>query len=296
MFHRRHQSTGHRAALYALAESHERGFLLAAGGDGWVSEWDIAQPETGRVVAQVGTPIYSMAISPPHWPEHLILCGNMLGGLHWVHRNAPDAGRNVLHHSKGIFDILWIENEVFSAGGDGVLTRWDPKLERAVESIALSNRSLRAIAYVPQQDLLAVGASDGHIHYLRKSSFEIINTAAAHDPSVFALCWSLDGQTLFSGGRDAHLKAWNLAGTQIWSVPAHLATINHIVLSPDGQHLATAGRDKQVRIWATDGLRLLKALDPIRDRGHINSVNRLVWNSSGLFSCSDDKTLILWDS
>ncbi len=295
MFHRRHQSTGHRSALYALTESHRAGFLLAAGGDGWVSEWDIAQPETGHVVAQVESPLYALAISPPEWPERIILGGNMLGGLHWIHRDTPEAGRNVLHHTKGIYDIVWLQNEVFTAGGDGTLTRWDPHQERAVESITLSNRSLRALACHPTQDLLAVGASDGRIYYLRRSNFELIAELEAHSPSVFALCWSPDGHTLYSGGRDAHLKAWQQLTINTLSVPAHLATINHIVFAPDGQHLATAGRDKQIRIWAANDLHLLKVLDSARDQGHVNSVNRLVWNDAGLFSCSDDRSLILWE-
>ncbi len=296
MFKKIHQSTGHRAALYTLAPSHTPRCLLAAGGDGWISEWQLGDPETGRVIAQTPTPIYALEISPPHWPEQLLLIGDMLGHLYWIDRAHPEAGRNVQHHSKGIYAIHWQVSEaaVFTAGGDGVLTRWNPREKRPVESIQLSNRPLRCIASNPQRDLLAVGASDGYIYYLRRSNLELLERVSAHQFSVFSLLWSPDGAVLYSGGRDALLKSWRDANVNEVSVPAHLGTINHLVLSPNGQWIASAGKDKNIKIWAAQDLRLLKVLDTIREQGHLNSVNRLIWDENGLFSVSDDRSIIFW--
>ena len=289
-----YQSTGHRSALYAMAESHTPNHILAAGGDGWVTEWDTQKPETGQVIAQVEQPIYAMAVAPAHWPEPILLLGDMLGSLYWVNRAQPTNPRHIVHHSKGLYSIQWLHNEVFTAGGDGILTRWDARTQRPLESIQLSNRALRTVAYQPSRDILAIGASDGYIYYLKRDNFEVLAQVNAHQFSVFSLLWSPCGQILFSGGRDAMLKSWQHFTTNTQAIPAHLATINHIVCSPDKNMLATAGRDKQIKIWAMDDLRLLKVLDTIRDKGHLNAVNRLIWNENGLFSCSDDRTIISW--
>lgn len=296
MFKKIHQSTGHRAALYTVTQSHTPRCLLAAGGDGWISEWQLDDPETGRVIANTPTPIYALEISPPHWPEQLLLIGDMLGHFYWIDRAHPEAGRNVQHHSKGIYAIQWqlAEEEVFTAGGDGILTRWNPSEKRPVESIHLSNRPLRCMASNPRQDLLAVGASDGYIYYLRRSSFELLERVNAHQFSVFSLLWSPDGTVLYSGGRDALLKSWRDFNVNEISIPAHLGTINHLVLSPNGQWIASAGKDKNIKIWAAADLRLLKVLDTIREQGHFNSVNRLIWDENGLFSVSDDRSIIFW--
>lgn len=294
MFQHKFRCTGHRSALYSLAPGHTPGHFLSAGGDGWVTEWNLADPETGKVVVNVETQLFSVAVSPPEWPEKCILAGTMAGGLHWVDQNHPESGRNILHHQKGLFDILWLGNEVFTAGGDGAVSRWDAAGRKVIESFQISNRPVRSLAYSPQHDILAAGASDGNIYWLKRSDFTLIRTDKAHDIAVFTVCWSPDGQYLLSGGRDAHLKIWSADGANVSSQPAHWFTINHIVFSPDGAFFATASRDKTIKIWDSKTFVLIKVLETIRDRGHINSVNRLLWENEYLISCSDDRTIILW--
>ena len=294
MFHRQHLCTGHRSALYSLSPSHTSRHFLSAGGDGWITEWNIDQPETGRVIINVESQVFSLAVSPPEWFDACILAGNMLGGLHWVDRQHPEETRNILHHQKGIYDILWLGEEVFTAGGDGQVTRWDATRKKPVESFQLSNRSIRALAYSQANDLLAVGASDGNIYLLHRRDFTLERTIAAHDNSVFTLAWSPDGKRLFSGGRDAHLKVWDISGDNLSSQSAHWFTINHMSFSPNGAYFATASRDKTIQIWDAATIALVKVLETIRDNGHLNSVNRLLWTENYLISCSDDRTVILF--
>lgn len=296
MFIRKSSGTGHQGALYALALSHKAGCFLSAGGDGWITEWQIADTETGRVVAQVNDKIFSLCVPPAEWPEPLILAGTMSGGLHWINRDEPALTRNIQHHPKGIFDILWLDGEVLSLDGSGFLTRWDPVSKRAVESLQLSHRALRCIAHNEQQQLLAIGASDGNIYYLNSTDWSLMDKVSAHEHSVFSLAWTPDGQRLISGGRDAMLRVWEHRRTQVSAQPAHWYTINHIALSPDGKHAATASRDKTIRIWNISDMTLVKTLETIRDLGHINSVNRLLWyDHQTLLSCSDDRTVIVWE-
>lgn len=294
MFTRHHVCTGHRASIYTLAWSHRSGHFLSAGGDGWVVEWNLEDPEIGRVIAQVDAQIFSMAVSPPDWPDPLILVGNMTGGLHWIAREAPDQTKNIQHHHKGIFDILWIGDAVFTVGGDGAITRWDAHAQRAAETYQLSNQSLRCLSYHPEQDLLAAGGSDGKIYLLERATLRLIHAFQAHDSSVFTLQWLPDKVCLLSGGRDAMLKVWDAHYRNISAQPAHWYTINHLQLSPDGAAFATAARDKTIKIWSADDFRLLKVLDTLRDGCHHNSVNRLLWQGDTLVSCSDDRTVMIW--
>ena len=293
---RKSSCTGHQAALYALAKSHTPGHFLTAGGDGWITEWNLADTETGKVVVNVESKVFSMAVSPIDWPEPLILAGNMTGGLHWANREQPALTKNIQHHTKSIFDIFWLDDEVFTVGGDGCLTRWNATKKTAMETYQLSNRALRCIAFCPIQQVFAVGASDGCIYYLRRDDFALLEKVSAHDNSVFSVAWARDGQQLISGGRDALLKVWSPYSTNISSQPGHWYTINHIALSPDGRLTATASRDKTIKIWKTEGMQLLKVVETIRDLGHVNSVNRLLWmDEHTLVSCSDDRSAVVWD-
>ncbi|MCC7507052.1 MAG: WD40 repeat domain-containing protein [Saprospiraceae bacterium] len=289
-----HICTGHRAALYALSTGYDERHVRSAGGDGWIVEWNLDEPETGRVIATTEGRIFSLC----SWPQKgKIACGDMNGGLHWIDLLQPERGRDIAHHQKGVYDLLPLGAHLLSAGGDGVLSKWDLGNSRAMESLQLSAQALRCLAYSPARRELAVGSSDNSIYLLDPETFAIRHTLPqAHQNSVFTLSYRPDGRYLLSGGRDAMLRVWDLeAGCSLHSEQAaHWYTINHIVFSPDGRFFATASRDKTIKIWDADNFSLLKVIDTIRHGGHVNSVNRLLWLPDVLISCSDDSTLKIW--
>lgn len=292
--HKIHTATGHRASLYTLARGLEAGHVLSAGGDGWLTDWSLNDPENGRVLAVVESRVFSLATFPE---AGRLVAGNMDGGLHWISPGDPAAGRNIQHHQKGVFDLQVHADWLFSAGGEGTLTRWHWPEARSVESFQLSNRSLRSVAVSPLRGELAVGGSDGAIRLLDLHSLALKRSLPqAHDPAVFTLAYSPNQRYLFSGGRDAQLRVWDAEQNfaLVSEQAAHLFTINHLVFSPDGSLLATASRDKTIKIWDAATVSLLKVIDTVRHGGHINSVNRLLWLPEGLLSCSDDRSVMWW--
>lgn len=289
-----HACTGHNAALYALAPGRTDRHFLTAGGDGWVVEWDLDDPELGKLVASVENQVFCLcALSD----RNRIVAGNMNGGLHWINREDPAQTRNIQHHRKGVYDLLPLGPWVFSAGGDGLLTRWDATNARSVESLQLSHQALRVLAYSENRREIAVGSSDHAIYLLDADTLAIHRVIQnAHSNSVFSLVYTQDGKYLLSGGRDAMLRAWDLDNDGILcsEQPAHLFTINHIAVSPNGTHFATASRDRTIKIWDAGNFELLKVVDTLRFGSHPRSVNKLLWLPDCLISCGDDRTAILW--
>ncbi len=290
---KKHTCTGHNAAIYALCAGIQPRQWISAGGDGWIVAWNHDDPETGHLLASVETQVFSL-ISLPKLDT--LVAGNMNGGVHWINLSHPEQTRNIQHHQKGVYDLLKVENHVFSVGGDGILSRWDVSTGRALESLHLSNKALRCMVHSPGRNELAIGASDGSIYLLDATTLSIKEVLKkAHDPSVFCLLYAPDGSKLFSGGRDAMLRLWNLhTNTLEGSWPAHKYTVNHLACSPDGRYLASASRDRSIKIWDTQTVELLKVIDTIRYGGHVNSVNNLLWMNDGLISCSDDRTMAVW--
>ena len=289
------QLTGHNASVFALSAGKDVGHFRSGGGEGWVAEWNLNDPETGRLITKVDTQIFSLC---PLHPDNRLVVGNMNGGAHWIDLDYPDFTKNILHHRKGIYGILHIENFVFTIGGDGVLTKWDSLTAKTLESIQLSNQSLRCLAYSAQRQEIAVGASDHALYFLDASSLVLKKRIDnAHQNSVFAIAYHPNNQHLLTGGRDAHLTIWRLDHYQkINTQPAHWFTINDLVFHPKGHLFATASRDKTIKIWDAYTFELLKVLDTIRDGGHVNSVNALYWSafSDYLISGSDDRSIIIW--
>lgn len=292
------QLSGHNAAIFAIGPGpgSDRHFLSGAG-DGWVVLWDLEIPETGRLVAKVDTQIFSMCLLED---QRRIVIGNMKGGVHWIDLENPDATRNIAHHRKGVFDVLRVGDHLFTAGGEGLLTRWSIAGSRALESFHLTNQSLRCLDYCPNRNELAAGASDNNIYLLDADTLALRQIIRqAHQNSVFTVRYTPDGNRLLSGGRDAHLRVWDAENnfSPLAAQPAHWFTINDIAFHPTGQWFATASRDKTIKIWHTNSLQLLKVLNTARDGGHLNSVNKLFWSPYhySLISGSDDRSLIVWE-
>lgn len=289
------QLTGHNASVFALDADKESSHFISGAGDGWVVRWDLEHPEMGRLVAKVETQIFSLLNLPD---QHKVVVGNMNGGIHWVDLSNPDATKNIAHHEKGVFSIVRIGEQVLTVGGGGKLTRWSIAEMRSLESLHLSNQSLRSIDFSSKRNEIAIGASDNHIYLLDALTLEIKEVIhSAHANSVFTVKFSPDSTYLLSGGRDAQLRAWDLTTfKQIFSQPAHWFTINDIAFHPEGKWFATASRDKTIKIWDATNFDLLKVIETIRDKGHINSVNRLLWSvhHNYLLSASDDRSIIAW--
>lgn len=263
-----------------------------------VIEWSGKEPDQGALLARLGIQIFSIAQHPV---SGHVIAGDMNGKVHWFRPGVDRAPMVFQAHRCGVFDIRIIGGRVLTTGGDGRLCRWpeDGPLDRGLEFAELSSKSLRCMALHPGGELLAVGSSDQNIYLLDLDSFVtrgIIENA--HDSSVFSLAWSDDGSYLYSGGRDAHLKVWEVGNSTycVHDVQAHLFTLNALQLIAGGRLLVSASRDKTIRVWDAHSLELLKSLEAVRDGGHRHSVNRLVWLDEPelLVSSSDDRQIIAW--
>lgn len=294
---RKMHCTGHQGALFALDYGDEAGSILSAGGDGLIVRWLPQAPETGEVIARVDSNVFAMKYIPE---LHRLAIGNMYGGVHWINLHNNENLRNVAHHEKGVFAMEWINGHLYSLGGQGRLAKWDAEGCRVLETVRLSHNSLRGLAYHPDRNELAIGASDHSIYLLDAESLALKHhLEGAHSNSVFAVAYSPDGRYLFSGGRDAHLRVWDLAQNRalVSEQPAHWYTINAIAFAPDGRTLATASRDKTIKLWDAATFKLLKVIDKSRYGGHTHSVNDLLWSKEEgwLISASDDRQLMGWE-
>jgi WD40 repeat protein len=289
--------TGHNGAIYALTSSRDGRRIFSAGGDGWVVEWSLEQPDLGKLVAQVETAVFSLFFFEE---KNLLIAGDQNGGLRIIPIDAPENQRHILHHKKGIFDIQLVDNQLVTIGGDGCLTRWNWENFTPQTTLQLAPKSLRAFVFLEKYREIAVAASDGSIYFLDADELYLKRKIdAAHDPSVFLLLFLKEKKELISGGRDAILRFWDLEKSPILlkkDIPAHLFTINHAVLfGKNDTFFATASRDKTIKIWESETGELKKVIDTLRNGGHIRSVNRLRFLPGQiLLSASDDRQIIVW--
>ncbi len=291
---RLHSLTGHRDGIYTLHPGREEAHFFSGGGDGMVVRWDLQNPDNGDLVAKLPNSIYAL-----HYMANpdILIAGHNYEGIHLLDwQNKKELG-SLQFTKAAIFDIQSLEDKVFAATGDGVVSRVDLKTVSILNRVQASEKSARSIAVNFMTGDIAVGFSD---HFIRvfDERLTLKFEWPAHENSVFSVRYSPDWQFLLSGSRDARLKVWEVhAGYQkAAEVVAHLYAINHIEFSPDGKHFVTCSMDKTIKLWDANALKLLKVIDKSRHAGHATSVNKLLWTkyNNQLLSAGDDRSISVW--
>ncbi|NNF36458.1 MAG: hypothetical protein HKN68_20315 [Saprospiraceae bacterium] len=278
---------GHKASIYDLAQLDGEHFL-SAGGDGYIVKWKVAGDDyDGQAIASVDAKIFTMCILE----DGLMVIGDMNGHLYWVDTWKNTTLKNIPLHQKGVFSLKYHEGYVYSGGGSGLITKWAIDKMIPVESIQISSESIRNIS-VLNRDILLIGCSDNSIYKLNGQNMQVDQLFPdAHENSVFSLM--VDGDHLYSGGRDAHINKYNLITRELLSrVPAHWFTVNDLIKIQGTPYMASASRDKRIRLLNTETMEVIQSID-VQNGGHINSVNKLLYISEHhtLLSASDDRTI-----
>ncbi|WP_017732119.1 WD40 repeat domain-containing protein [Nafulsella turpanensis] len=292
---KRYTISGHKDSIYALAHGPEQGSFFSAGADGMVAQWQVEQPEEGRLVAKSPSSVYALKYLPE---RGLLVLGQNFDGIHLVDMKTRKAAGSLQLTPAAIFAIEEYNGRLFIGSGDGTLSVVELDGLQLLYQQKVSDKSIRTIQVHPQKEEFSVGCSDNTIKIFTLNFVVPKQVIEAHRNSVFTLAYSPDYRYLLSGSRDAHLNIWNSAGEyqKENSIVAHMYAINHVAYSPEGGYFATCSMDKSVKLWDAEAFRLLKVIDKGRHAGHGTSVNRLLWLSENvLLSASDDRTISVWD-
>jgi WD40 repeat protein len=290
LFEHKKDLVGHASGIYTLTTD---GSLLYSGsGDGMLATWDLKTLEPAPFSVNVGKPIYSVAVHGQR-----IYIGQSNGGIHVVDRAQKKELQHIQIHNNGVFDILINpnDNRLYSAGGEGSIGVFDLDDMRLRIQIPLAQKKLRGLSLSPDGGYLLVSSSNGYVYVLETEYMNELYNFKAHDAGAYGMSW-INGNTLITGGRDAHLRIWKIdkkGAEAIESIPAHNFAIYHIATSNEGM-LATASRDKTVKVWNPSEMQKPQRLLEKLSTSHRNSVNDVLWVNGQLFSAGDDRIIKVW--
>lgn len=291
-----HTLTGHRDCVYTLVPSADEAIFFSGSGDGLAVMWNLNDPETGAVIAQLPNSIYAMH---HHRLTDNLIVGHNYDGIHVLDWKNKKELRSLQLTKAAIFDIQSSGDDLYVGTGEGALIKVDANALRIAGTVQLSTKSARTIAINDEQGVAAVGYSDHHIRIFDLDTLELKHAFPAHANSVFTLQYTPDKKFLLSGSRDARLKMWDASNKyeQVSEVVAHMYAINHIAFSRDSKHFVTCSMDKSIKVWDAAELKLLKVIDRSRHAGHGTSVNKVLWTGHQglLLSASDDRTISVWN-
>jgi WD40 repeat protein len=288
--------SGHQDSIYTLEKSNSDHTFFSGAGDGMVVEWDLLQPDQGKLVAKVEASIYALKYLPE---INLMAVGHNYQGVHFIDMVSKKEIGSLKCTEAAIFDFAIFNDYILAATAKGELLIIDPLRHTLVDKIKIADQSLRVMAVNIFSGDIAIGSSDHHIYIIDGKKGQLKQVLKGHTNSVFTLTYSPDGSYLLSGSRDAHLKIWKVDSNYSLhqDIVAHMYAINHITYSPDRKYFATASMDKSIKVWDADDFRLVKVIDKARHAGHGTSVNKLLWSSydNVLISGSDDRSISVWD-
>ncbi len=285
---------GHIGAIYALSTAFDAGEFFSGAADGYLVKWQINQPETGVVLLKLDSPIYTICKFYHH--SQKIALGTANGNITIFDLISNQIIIQLKAHEGAVFDLKMLGNQLLSAGADGVVNAWELDAYKKQFQLNFSNKSARVIAPGLNNADFYVGYSDHTIRFFSGTNKpELKNDLLGHTQSVFALAVHPNTGVLVSGGRDAYLRFWQNHQTTA-NIPAHLSHINSLAFNPGSKLLASASMDKSIKIWNPETAQLLKVIDQTKLKAHKHSVNKICWLSATQFiSCSDDRSIYLWD-
>lgn len=99
---------------------------------------------------------------------------------------------------------------------------------------------VNAVAYSPDEKLLAIASADGAAYVWDASAGKTVAVLREHKGWVLAVAFSADGKLLATGGADRTARLWQTSDWEPGLVMAQIEPVSSIAFSADGQELALA--------------------------------------------------------
>ncbi|MCU0340043.1 MAG: WD40 repeat domain-containing protein [Spirosomaceae bacterium] len=181
--------------------------------------------------------------------------------------------------------------QFFSAGGDGLVVRWDLTRPDWGEVVAQVPASVYALAHDPAHAHLWVGQNYEGIQIIAPDEKTVVASAQLTKAAIFDIQFS-DNQAFVALSDGVVLVIDKAAFAVRQHLKASIQSARCIAVSPDGQVFAVGYSDHYIRIFDTQNLRLLHTIE-----AHSNSVFALCYSPDGRFllSGSRDAHLKIWD-
>ncbi|TIB96818.1 WD40 repeat-like protein [Wallemia mellicola] len=141
---------------------------------------------------------------------------------------------------------------IITASADNTIAVWDSFSGKLIRRLREHTDIVNAISLSknPSHELLASAGDDNKIciwdYSESKHPLHVINWNAP----VISIEWSDDESTIFIGGLDNEIHAYDLkTHSKLYSLRGHSDTVTFLRLSPTGQYLLSCSNDSTVRIW-----------------------------------------------
>ena len=281
--------SGHSAPVYACTA--DKNWIYSTAGDRFVTRIDALTGLQDAFTVKLDSAAYSLGLT-----EHskLLIIGCTNGTIIAID---PESKKLAWEHNflgKAIFSCADCPQEQFIVLGDteGNLLIVD-YAGTLLTSFLLDCGKIRQLKRF--DNFLFAACQDGKWRQFELPTFNEVNSGFAHDGGVTALTFFPSSHTLLTGGKDAHLRLWDIVtGKELQAVPAHYQVIYGIE-KLGSEELITVSMDKTIKVWDSVSMKVKQRIE-FKQGGHNRSVNGCVVLSENSFATfSDDRQVIVFE-
>src|SRR5690554_720424 len=278
-----HSISGHNGAIYDVV-FHD-GFLFTSSADKFVAKWDIETGEQTNFAVQLDRSAYNIAFSPT---SNLLAIGTNNGGIHVIEVEKREEIRLLTQHKSAVFAMTYCPSteQFYSGDKDGVFCAWDANTFDLLITLPYNCGKIREITLSEDGKHIAICGEDGYIRILETSFFNLVQEFKAHKDG--ANCALFDGDILYTGGKDAHIRKWNWKEKkQLLSIPGHNYAVYDLDFIDDKKKMVSVSFDKSIKLWNTEDISIIERIE-FKNRGHRHTMNRIAKISEQSFATVGD--------
>lgn len=277
---------GHSAPVYACTLLN--GLLYSTAGDRFVTGWDLQSGAQQPFTLKSETPAYCLG-SIPELGYLLLGCAN---GNYVV---ADPVSRKLVSEQNffghALFSLAHCPEQKWVLAGDAegnlMVIGYDGRLQAC---FPLNCGKIRQILSTGTEVFIA--CQDGTWRSFDLPTLNETRKQESHEKGVSALWIDSPKKQLISGGKDGHIRIWNLqTGELVQGFPAHYQTVYGIQRA--GESYLSVSMDKTIKIW-DNNWQIVQRIEQLQ-KGHGRSVNGCITvNPQQFVTFSDDRTIAVW--
>ncbi len=203
---------GHEGSVHAIAFSADSTSIASASQDRTIKLWRVSDGTLLRTVSGSPAPIWSVAFNAQ---GTLLMSGDASGEVRLWRVSDRTKLQALSYHTGSVRSLALSADGHWAATGtqnDEFINFWRVQDESLslVRKIGADKTGVSSLQFNSDSTLLAMGGTDGSLHFFRVSNGESLGALAAHHCALQSLRFAPSNQWLATTGCDFTLRLWGI--------------------------------------------------------------------------------------